>query len=499
MEEEMFSFFPGGLRVMLIADDTKDVRTATAMLTLLHYTVVATHSTAIAGLRALSRVNVMDVQVVLCDVHKVVSSGFDLRCVVETEFNIPVIYLLSTEQIVAGEDVGFLNRLLQRATYIVRKPLDPNVISILWRVVAWSKFSPEERMPSDVVDMHAPDGDNGENDNEDVVSIEEPQVHFKAVRSSGSRKRQLISNIYNNKCRSSNSSADDRPTNIPEHMNVKGRLGTQHVACHLNKHHAKQQKKDTDEHRLLSSDYSVFLKAILPTINAPPCNPPIPAGGAGPSSVATAAFAGGSGATASAPLQAPVHQQPPVAVQAPAMEKEQTSGGVQLDGQKRMQLMGPFSYQGPLPTAKENPINMIAAMEKGKAPVIELPFGQPVDDLLVEESAHGGAAPTMESASEENETAAMEEEAPNAEPCMVTDQAAADADPVAAEGDIMFSLESFLGLDDDVLLPLEDDAAAVNEEVGGLGIGWDQDRLDDIVIDNTNEFAFLDNNLAENE
>ncbi|KAF0898770.1 hypothetical protein E2562_009375 [Oryza meyeriana var. granulata] len=140
MEEEMLSFFPGGLRVLLVDDDTKAVRTATATLSTLHYPVVAMYPTASAGLRALSGDNVTDVQAVLCDVHKVVSSGFDFRLVVETELHIPIIYLLSTtEHTVAGEDAEFLNHLLLTATFIVRKPLDSAVMAHLWSVVAWRR------------------------------------------------------------------------------------------------------------------------------------------------------------------------------------------------------------------------------------------------------------------------------------------------------------------------------------------------------------------------
>uniref|UniRef100_A0A0D9X8L8 Response regulatory domain-containing protein n=1 Tax=Leersia perrieri TaxID=77586 RepID=A0A0D9X8L8_9ORYZ len=486
MDEEMFSFFPGGLRVMLIADDPQDVRTATAMLSLLNYAVVATHSTAMAGLRALSRDNVMDVQAVICDVHKVISSGFDLRCVVETEFHIPVIYLLSTEQTVAGEDVGFLNRLLQRATYIVRKPLDPDTIRQLWRVVAWSKCSLRERRPSDVVDMRTPYGNYYENDNEDVVSIEEPQVHFKAMRSSGSRKRKLISNIYDNNYRNSIGGAGfSKP---PKHWFTRTlRLKRKFEY----KYRAKQQKKDMDEHRLLSSDHSMFLQAIRPTLNVPRRNPLIRAGGAGPSCVAGAAFAGGSGAAER--LQVPVHQKArrtrndnavisinnaavPAAVQAPAMEEQQMSGGVLVEGPPQMLLMGPFPYQGPLPPAMENHIGMLMAMEKGKSPVVEIPFGQPMDDLLVGESSSGSTGPTMESVSQEN----------------VPDQ-------VAPEGDIMFCLESLMGMYGDMLLPTEDAAGSVNVEEGGMEIGWDLDRLENILMDDTNEFVFQDNSLAGKE
>uniref|UniRef100_A0A0D3H133 Uncharacterized protein n=1 Tax=Oryza barthii TaxID=65489 RepID=A0A0D3H133_9ORYZ len=61
-----------------------------------------------------------------------------------------------------------------------------------------------------------------------------------------------------------------------------------------------------DEHPIISSD-SMFLKAILPTLNVSPCNPLTITGGAGSSTVAAAAFAGGS--SSPAPLQVLVFQQ----------------------------------------------------------------------------------------------------------------------------------------------------------------------------------------------
>ncbi|KAF0898769.1 hypothetical protein E2562_009374 [Oryza meyeriana var. granulata] len=365
---------------------------------------------------------------------------------------------------------------------------------------------------------------------------------------------------------------DGHPTKILEHMNLKG-LIRQHVASHLQKYRAKNQKKDQlDERRLLSTD-SLFLKAILPTLDVPPCNPLTLAAGAGQSSIASAAFAGGS--FAAAPFQVPApagnavisfnNPAVPAVVQAPAMG-QRLSSGIQLDSldaPKQKLYLGPFSYHGPPPPAMQNHINLLPAfparvgmvMGKSKAPKIELPFGQPVDDLLDGETAYGGAGPSIGApdaaaayaytgalqnnaaagsfmappmglmlsitepivastqgegagavvvASEEDAEAAVEEAAPiNAEPFTVPDQVAADVPVVAAEEDIMFSLESLLGLDDDMLLPMEDagdhsaDAGDAAGEECGMEIGWDL-QLEDILMENTNDFAFLDN-LAGSE
>ncbi|KAF2918967.1 hypothetical protein DAI22_08g099600 [Oryza sativa Japonica Group] len=448
--EDMLSFFSSGLHVMLVDDDTKNTRTATKTLSMLHCPVVSTHTTACAGLRTLSGDNMLDVQTVLCDVSKVVSSGFDFRRVNETEHQIPVIYLLSTtepEQMVAGEDA---------------------------EVVAWHRCCLEERVPGDSMDdIAAHAGAGGEDGNDDdVVVIEEPQVHFKLVRSRGSRKRQLTINVDSG----SSDSADANQRKKIEHMNdAKGPVG-QHVASHLQlpaQEYCTKQQKDLDERRLISSD-SLFLKAIFPTLNVSPSSPLILAGGA-------------------------------------------------------------------VPTAFIPRVGMTVNI--GKAPMIELPFGVPVDDFLVGETAYGGAGPSIGAPSndaavayaytgalnnntavgslmappideptftltdpivgtkgegvvhivitseDQNALAAVEAGAPNnAEPFMMPDQ-------VDLEEDIMFSLESLLGLDED-MIPMEDaggEAAegSLNIGEGGMEIGWDLD-LDDILMNNTNEFAFLD-------
>uniref|UniRef100_A0A0E0QJX2 Uncharacterized protein n=1 Tax=Oryza rufipogon TaxID=4529 RepID=A0A0E0QJX2_ORYRU len=334
--EDQLSFFPGGLRVMPVD-------------------VVATHTTASAGLCTLSSDNMIDVQTVLCDVKKVVSSGFDFRRVVETEHHITVIYLLSTtepEQMVAGEDTEFLNHLLLKATYIIRKPLDQATMAQLWRVVAWRRCCLEERIPRDSMDdiaAHAGVVGKDGNDN-DVIIIEEPQVHFKVVRSRGSRKRQLTINVDSG---SSSDGADANPRQKLEHKkDAKGPLG-QHVASHLQEYCTKQQK-DLDERRLLSLD-SLFLKAILPTLNqqqqpagtavisfsnttvqAPTGNAVISFSNAASPAATGNAVISFDNVAASAAMQAPVMGQ-------------WLSGGVQPDAPQQRLYMGPFSYQGPPP------------------------------------------------------------------------------------------------------------------------------------------------------
>uniref|UniRef100_A0A0E0LVL0 Uncharacterized protein n=1 Tax=Oryza punctata TaxID=4537 RepID=A0A0E0LVL0_ORYPU len=590
---------------MLVDDDTKNTRTVTKTLSTLHYPVVATHTTTSVGPRTLSADNVTRQR----DRHP----NHPLRCqqggLLRIDFPVssrptstsPSSTTTEPEQMVAGEDAEFLNHLLLKATYIVRKPLNRTTMAQLWRVVAWRRCCLEERIPaSDAMHIaaHAVAGGK-DDDDDDVVVIEEPQVHFKAVRSRGRWKRQLTINVDDG----SSGGADVNPRKKIEHMNdVKGPVG-QHIARHLQlpppQEYCTKQQKDLDERRLLPSD-SLFLKAILPTLNVSPCNSLILTGGAGPSCIPTTTIAGGSTA---APFQVSVFQQQqqqqpagtaqhdgagtytgnavisfnnagspaatgnavisfnnvaaPAPVQAPPMG-QRLSGGVQPEAPQQRLYMGPFSYQGPPPPIMRNHIDVVPVTStphvgmttnKGKAPTIELPFGLPVDDFLVGQTAYGGAGPSIGAPDDDdaaayaavnnnaatcslmappiepaftitepivgnlqgegvvpvvvtNAVAAAEAEAPNnAEPFMMPDQVVADA-PVDAEEDNMFSLESLLGLDDDMILPMEDagaadaaggdaDGGSLNIEEGGMEIGWDLD-LDDILMNNTNEFAFLD-------
>uniref|UniRef100_A0A0E0AWA4 Uncharacterized protein n=1 Tax=Oryza glumipatula TaxID=40148 RepID=A0A0E0AWA4_9ORYZ len=187
-----------------------------------------------------------------------------------------------------------------------------------------------------------------------------------------------------------------------------------------------------DEHHVILSD-SMFLKAILPTLNVSPCNPLTITGGAGSSTVAAAAFAGGS--SSPAPLQVPVFQQQstgngnvapadnsmisfnnitaaPVANAVISFNNFARSIAGQASATMGHHLPagcspaeGAFSYQGPLPPSMRNHINLLPtalplqigiAMDKGKAPLIELPYGIPMDDFLVGQTAYGGAGPSIE-------------------------------------------------------------------------------------------------------
>uniref|UniRef100_A0A0E0EJS3 Uncharacterized protein n=1 Tax=Oryza meridionalis TaxID=40149 RepID=A0A0E0EJS3_9ORYZ len=209
-----------------------------------------------------------------------------------------------------------------------------------------------------------------------------------------------------------------------------------------------------------------------------------------------------------------------------------------LDAPQQKLYFRPFSYQGSPPPSMHNHINFPMAlppqvgmdMDKGKTPLIELPYGIPMDNLLVEQTAYSGAGPsigapdsvitsypyigalnndgiagslmappngptfsiieptvvTQGEGSEKNTVATTRN---NAAPLMVPDQVVAD---VAMDvEDIMFSLESLLGMDYDMLLSMED-ANAAADDAAGMDIGWDLD-LDDILVENTNDFAFLDN------
>uniref|UniRef100_A0A0D9WPX7 Response regulatory domain-containing protein n=1 Tax=Leersia perrieri TaxID=77586 RepID=A0A0D9WPX7_9ORYZ len=502
MAEQMVSFFPDGLRVMVVDDDTK-AKTATTILSAQHYSVVATCSTIGAAVCALSGDNGVDVQAILCDIHKVVFSGFDFRHIVETKLHVPVIYLLSMDDAVEGEEAGSLDRLLENATYIVKKPLDPTMMAHLWRVVAWRKCYLEVNMAAPA-DGDASSGD-GESDDDEAIIIEEPQIQFKAVQHERNQKRQLA---INNDDDNNRDDEDAHPAKILEHMNVED---WKEACCKLHyrymttlflggtlaplwpqKYRAQRQqqkREQLDDRRLFQSSDSVFLKAILPTLNPLPSNPLIP------SSIVTASsalFAGGSAAAAAAPFQAPVlHQQP-----AATAQQVYSGAALQLDSSSQKLFLGALLLPRPSSTSCHH------GQRQGsndRAP--------PVDDLLAEvgESAHDGAMQNNGAAASSLVAVAppIRDMADRVEAFTGPDQVAADPAAIVGEQDITFSLEDLLGLDNDALLPLEDggaDDAGAGGEEGGMEIGWDLDLDDFLLMGNNNDLDFqLDDLMAGNE
>uniref|UniRef100_A0A0D9WPX6 Uncharacterized protein n=1 Tax=Leersia perrieri TaxID=77586 RepID=A0A0D9WPX6_9ORYZ len=109
------------------------------------------------------------------------------------------------DDMVEGEKAESLNRFLQMATYIIRKPLDPTMMAQLWKVMAWRKCFVEENMVASA-DSDAADG-GGNSDEDDVIITKEPESHLKAVRYGKSQKRELAINDDDNNYNSSNASA----------------------------------------------------------------------------------------------------------------------------------------------------------------------------------------------------------------------------------------------------------------------------------------------------
>ncbi|XP_006660187.1 two-component response regulator ORR33-like [Oryza brachyantha] len=425
-EETMLNFFPGGLRVMIVDRDMKAARIATAKLSGLNYPVVATHFTPRAGLRALHGNKMVGVQAVICDVHTLVSSRFDFRLFVETKFHIPVIYLLSMDNMVADEDKAFRNNLLETATYIIKKPLDSlssNVMAQLWKVVAWRNYSLKLTNMVPPIDEATHAGVVG-GDDDDISIIEKSQVLLKAMMAGGSRKRQLTINLDDSNRGSGSGEGDDsskpqkhrvtwtpclerkferavqhigvgaKPRKILEHMNVEG-LMRHHISSHLQKYRARKHKKDLDERppTTLRVPDSLFLKAILPTLNASPRNPL--------TLIGNAAISFNNNVV-------------PAAVQAPAM------------GQKL--YLGPFSYQGlPPPSTQQNHIGAAGAGGSLMAPPVEPTFSL-TEPIMASLATHGEDAGTDGAVVTSEEKVA--EVVVEAEPFMVPDQVSA---PFAAE------------------------------------------------------------------
>ncbi|XP_010236722.1 two-component response regulator ORR33 [Brachypodium distachyon] len=195
MDEEMFTFFPHGIRALIVDDDQKFLKSAKMMLDLLHFKV-ATCGSPSSALRLLSDDGgLKDVDVVLADAHKVVASGFDLRAIVEPDLGIPVIYRHPTHM--EGDDSSALFQIVQSTTYIIKKPLDASELTGLWRVVAYRKCVLDARgvnarasssagrqddsQPSSLPAGAPPTDDDGEE--------EAARVHYKVV-TVGSRKKK---------------------------------------------------------------------------------------------------------------------------------------------------------------------------------------------------------------------------------------------------------------------------------------------------------------------
>ncbi|KAI4982750.1 hypothetical protein ZWY2020_023242 [Hordeum vulgare] len=254
MEEDLLTFFPNGIRALLVDDNTTFLNSARTMLNLLHFKV-ATCKTPTAALQFLTKNQKDIIDVVLVDGHRASTCGFDLRAIIERDLHIPVIYYMSLEDPIPTSGDETLFRMVQAATFIINKPLDASELSSLWRVIAYRRLA---------WDMRKVNGHNGHDKGKHAYpSLIESCVHFKVVRVRTQTKKQthdphgegspkthkhnvVWSPLLQEKFKCA---VEDMgigyPSKILEHMNVKG-LKRHHVASHLQKYRAKlQMKNDT--------------------------------------------------------------------------------------------------------------------------------------------------------------------------------------------------------------------------------------------------------------
>ncbi|KAM3244691.1 hypothetical protein ACQJBY_056168 [Aegilops geniculata] len=497
MEEELLTFFPNGIRALLVDDNTTFVNSARTMLNLLHFKV-ATCKTPTAALQFLSKNQKDIIDVVLVDGHRASTCGFDLRAIVERDLHIPVIYYMSLEDPIPTGGDETLSRMVQEATYIINKPLDASELGSLWRVIAYRRLAWNARKvnshnghgkgkhasPSLVGDKGRslssfPPGssaDDGDDDNEI-----ESRAHFKVVRVHTGTKKQthdphgegsskthkhhivwspLLKERF--KCAVEDMGIG-HPSKILEHMNVKG-LKRHHVASHLQKYRAKLQMKNdmgnTSNSCPRSGDRPPQATHIVQTAHQPQISSVDRA-----SNISAMPFAGG--ADAPVPASWPSSSQQQAA-------KDVFSGIAPVDVLTKgppsssynpntfpQVFLGPFSYQGPplqasdMPPANYAGDHVTAASQYRTGSLVPESFDAEIEAFF------GSTEPTME-ASENGAAAGAGTFVP---PGQVDALASAEediamvAEMMAAPSDVALAMASYeataLNTDEQFMFPLE--------------------------------------------
>ncbi|XP_014660163.1 two-component response regulator ORR33 [Setaria italica] len=179
MDVDMVAMFPNGIRALMIDDDTKFLKSATTLLSILNFDVVRCSSVAYA-LKSFTSGDLEGFDVILVHAANAAACGFDFRAIVETDLLIPVIYFLEEDYEATGDEADELLRTLQAAgSYIIKKPLDiDEVRTRLWTVIAFRKCDLETKASRGGV---AGLGVGGK---------DEDRVHFKVVMKGRGRKRK---------------------------------------------------------------------------------------------------------------------------------------------------------------------------------------------------------------------------------------------------------------------------------------------------------------------
>ncbi|CAL4900419.1 unnamed protein product [Urochloa decumbens] len=186
MDAEMVAMFPKGIRALLIDDDTKFVKSATMLLSVLNFDVVVC-STVTYALKSLTSGDLTGFDVILTHATKAAACGFDFRGIVEADLLIPVIYFLPQDHQATGDEADELLSTLHSGTYIMKKPLDINEVRTrLWNVIAWHKCHLETKANGGSTSGKRTANEAGL----DARGEDEDRVHYKAVRARCGRKKK---------------------------------------------------------------------------------------------------------------------------------------------------------------------------------------------------------------------------------------------------------------------------------------------------------------------
>ncbi|CAM0150561.1 unnamed protein product [Urochloa decumbens] len=177
MDAEMVAMFPKGIRALLIDDETKFVKSATMLLSVLNFDVVVC-STVTHALKSLTSGDLTGFDVILAHAAKAAACGFDFRGIVEADLLVPVIYFLPQDHHATGDEADEILSTLHSGTYIMKKPLDINEVRTrLWNVIAWHKCQ------LDINEVCSPRGKRTANEaGLDAEGEDEDRVHYKVVR-----------------------------------------------------------------------------------------------------------------------------------------------------------------------------------------------------------------------------------------------------------------------------------------------------------------------------
>lgn len=119
--------------------------------------------------------------------------------------------VFESEQQAVADEVAGLVRVLETATFVIKKPLDADEAAQLWKVVAWRRYllggrnaSGNTRMPPlPVFGVPGSGGHGGgglifpllpgpgvDDDGDDSAVVEEDRAHYKVVTSGGRKRKQ---------------------------------------------------------------------------------------------------------------------------------------------------------------------------------------------------------------------------------------------------------------------------------------------------------------------